>query len=506
MLGNQPKVCRGPTAATLVHIRREAKDTHGAWAGLLLLGLLAACRPLGPPRTGSGVHSMPREPTASTRQLSNNLKVVSSRLARADRLVLQLQVGAGSAHDPKGVEGLAHLLEHLLVARAGRGRSGKALHRIVREGGSLCAWTTVYGTVFQLTTLPRHLGMALDVLARVAEARNIAEAELDTASMAVRKEIIASRSNSRQSVGRRLFAEAFPGQPLGQPVLGRLSGLERLSAAHAERFLCRHYQPGSITVAIAGPVRSQQALAQVERAFARRAGVDSRCLRVLAGTRSGLRAVSDDVLGDGVRVVALSSSAVARRARLAVGFRIPGIRHGDTPLMDATATVLGQGKGCRLSRHAHLGVGLEHIDSFATSFANRGLLVVSAESGPANLIEAVEAVVTEIFALTRASPPSSWEMQRAGAIIARAAEFADTEPERVAYRLGSYQRLVGDAHYGRVYRGRLRAMAPSALQSAAARYLRPRNLTLVVDTPHADERLEQQLRDVVLRAYRRQQL
>ena len=506
MPSSQPQRYCGAAAPTTVSGRRYAEGMRWERAGWLMLVVLAACRPLGAPRTPSGIHSMPREPTASTRRLSSDLEVVSSTLGRAERVVLQLQVGAGSAQDPKGVEGLAHALEHVLVARVGRGRSGKALHRIVSEGGSLSAWTTVYGTVFQLTTLPRHLGMALDVLARVAEVRSIAEGELATARMAVRDEIIASRSNARQSIGRRLFAEAFAGQPLGQPVLGRLSGLERLNTVHVERFLCRHYQPGSITVTIAGPVKSHEVLAQVERAFARRAVADSRCPRASAGTPSTLRAAPDQVLGHGVRVVALSSNAAARRARLAVGFRIPGLRHDDTPLMDATATVLGQGEGCRLSRHAHLGVGLEDIDSFATSFANRGLFVVSAKSWPANLIEAVEAVVKEIFALSHANPPSDWELERAGAIIARAAELADAEPETVAYRLGSFQRLVGDAHYGRVYRGRLRAMAPGALRSAAARYLRPRNLTLVVDTPHADEQLERQLRDVVLRVYREQQL
>jgi len=303
-----------------------------------------------------------------------------------------------------------------------------------------------------------------------------------------------------------LFAEAFSGQPLGRPVLGRLPGLERLSARHVETFLCRYYRPGSITVTVAGPVRSHEVLAQVERAFARRAASDSRCAGVAAATRSRSPAAPGNVMGDGVRVVALSSNATAGTARLAVGFRIPGIGHDDTPLMDVAATVLGQGAGCRLSRHGHLGVGLEDVESFATSFADRGLLVVSAQSWPANLVEAVEAVVKEIFALTQAHPPSAWELERAGVIIARTAELSNAHPERVAYRLGSYQRLMGDAHYGRVYRGRLRAMEPSALRSVAARYLRPRNLTLVVDTPQADEQLERQLRDVVLRVYRQQQM
>jgi predicted Zn-dependent peptidase len=71
--------------------------------------------------------------------------------------------------------------------------------------------------------------------------------------------------------------------------------------------------------------------------------------------------------------------------------------------------------------------------------------------------------------------------------------------------MGSYQRLVGDPDYGRLYRRRLRAVAARSLQRAAARYLRPRNLTLVVDTPDADEQLERQLREVVLRAYREEQ-
>jgi len=66
------------------------------------------------------------------------------------------------------------------------------------------------------------------------------------------------------AIGRALYPEAHP---YHAPLLGTEAALGRVAPADLQRFHAAHYQPDHTTVAIAGDVRRDQALQEVERVF-----------------------------------------------------------------------------------------------------------------------------------------------------------------------------------------------------------------------------------------------
>ena len=87
---------------------RPALPHFGWWLGLTLLLAIAA-------QAAQAVVKSPNDPRSyETLELANGLKVVLVSDPDADKAAASLDVNIGSGSDPKGREGLAHFLEHML--------------------------------------------------------------------------------------------------------------------------------------------------------------------------------------------------------------------------------------------------------------------------------------------------------------------------------------------------------------------------------------------------------
>ena len=80
--------------------------------------------------------------------LSNGLKVVHLELPGAQNFRLHLHVPVGSAHDPSGIKGLSHILEHTVLCGTSEMSEEEFEHAIASMGGSSNAATGNNSTEF----------------------------------------------------------------------------------------------------------------------------------------------------------------------------------------------------------------------------------------------------------------------------------------------------------------------------------------------------------------------
>ncbi|HSY21974.1 MAG TPA: pitrilysin family protein [Polyangiaceae bacterium] len=89
-----------------------------------------------------------------TYRLPNGIRVVLAPDPDLPNVSVAIRYGVGSADDPAGKEGLAHLVEHLMFAGSRHVPSGDYFRWIARVGGTAPSGTTSLDATLYLTTVP----------------------------------------------------------------------------------------------------------------------------------------------------------------------------------------------------------------------------------------------------------------------------------------------------------------------------------------------------------------
>ena len=203
----------------------------------------------------------------SHHRLDNGLHVVLDPMATVESLTLGVWIQVGSRHEPEGLNGLAHLLEHM-VFKGTRARSAfDIVSQIEGRGGSINAYTSRENTAYYCRLLGEDLPLGLDILADM-----IAQATLKADDLEKERHVILSEIHQAQDTPDDIIFDcfqetAFPNQGLGNPVLGRESVLNSVGEAPLRAFRDRVYSANSMTLVVSGKFDRDQALDLIRTRF-----------------------------------------------------------------------------------------------------------------------------------------------------------------------------------------------------------------------------------------------
>ena len=226
----------------------------------LTLAVLFSCRP---------TYLFPGEPTITSGfSPSYEKKIVSGvpiLVVRDDALTdinLEVRYKVGGAHDPKGKEGLAHAVEHLVFEvpvsdDENAPTFGEALGRISTGWN---AGTTLDRTSYE-TRLPPHLlqeALALELGKIDRGCQGLSEEDFLRERDVVRNE---RRQRDLGATGQLLealreFAYA-EGHPYRNSVIGSDRSITSLTLQDVCEFMMEHYRRDNMIVVVSGPVRPQ---------------------------------------------------------------------------------------------------------------------------------------------------------------------------------------------------------------------------------------------------------
>jgi zinc protease len=158
-------------------------------------------------------------------------------------------IDTGSSRDPEGMEGLAHMVEHLSY-RATLGSNGERVIDVIKDlGGDMNAWTrrddTEYTAVAPKEALPRLLEIERHRLSDTVQG-------VTPDALAVEREVVKNELHSRsldaaslEVLQQMLFP---PGHPYRRPLTqGAAVGLDDAAA-----FARRWYRPERATISVSG--------------------------------------------------------------------------------------------------------------------------------------------------------------------------------------------------------------------------------------------------------------
>lgn len=321
--------------------------------------------------------------TARLHRLTNGLTVAVEPMAEVETIAVGLYADVGSRSEPEGLSGLAHMVEHM-VFKGASGRDARAIAETIEDaGGSINAWTARDHTVFHARLLAGDLALGLELIADLVRAPHLDADELEREKSVVLAELGEARDTPDDVIFDHLQKAAFPGQPLGLPVLG---GEESIAAIHVEAlrgWLAEQYRPSGLVIAAAGKVDEDALLKLVEARFGDMA--------------PGARPASPDAIFTG-----RTHHDRRRFDQTHVAIAHPGTAYTDANVyaLALYAGAAGGGMSSRLFQQLREERGLAYsVYAWTQSFAETGLLGVYCAAARAQAAEAL-ALVRKILTET----------------------------------------------------------------------------------------------------------
>ncbi len=194
-------------------------------------------------------------------RLPSGLRVVTDANPALKTAALGVFAGVGSRNERADEHGLAHLLEHMAFKGTGRRNALQIAETIENVGGDLNAETSAEQTGYFAHVLSEDAPLALDVLSDIYVDSRFDETELAREKSVILQEIGAVEDTPDDLVFDLTAAAAWPGQPLGRPILGARDSVQGFRREALQSYLARNYGAGSTLVVGAGAVDHESLVA-----------------------------------------------------------------------------------------------------------------------------------------------------------------------------------------------------------------------------------------------------
>ena len=315
--------------------------------------------------------------------LPNGLRVVTDRVPTVESVSLGVWVRAGTRYEQPQVNGVAHLLEHMVFKGTERRSAREIAEAIEAVGGNINAYTSRETTAYYAKVLKNDAGLAVDVLADILQHSLFDDAELGRERSVVLQEIGQAHDTPDDVVFDHFQSTAFPDQPLGRPVLGKSEIVANMSRDAIVSFRDTHYRTGRMVVAAAGNIEHEQ--------------IVDHAAQVFGALQNG---------GDDASQEAVYNGGEYREGRdleqihMVLGFRGAPIGTSDFYTLSVLSNLFGGGMSSRLFQEIREERGLVYsIDTFMSAFADTGLFGVYAGTGTGQIEELIPALCDQITGL-----------------------------------------------------------------------------------------------------------
>lgn len=359
--------------------------------------------------------------------LANGVRVVAMPMPQLETASVSVFVRAGSAHESAALNGIGHVVEHMVF----KGTQARDAARInldaERLGADVNAHTDKDHTAFHLSGLAAHAPRFIGMLGDLVRHPTFPEHELERERQVLLHEHTEDEDDP-MATAWRLFDHACRGlHPIAQPVIGSRRNVERFTRADLVGWVERRYSGANLVVAAAGAVDPEAIVDAAEAVL----GTMPR------GTPNAF-APPDWIGGIRARRVAGSS-----QTHLVLGLPLPRLVDAD-PAGEVAAALFGEGMSSPLMAELRERRGLVYYAACSADLLEHsGEFVVEASFEPDRLDE----VLREIVRLLRAQAGSiaAVDLERARNQVAvrllRACERPARRVEDAALDLLALQRV-----------------------------------------------------------------
>ncbi len=412
--------------------------------------------------------------------LDNGLQVVLHQDPTVPLVAVNLNYNVGSADEPEGRTGFAHLFEHLMFMGTTRVPQGKFDGWMEGAGGWNNAWTsedrTDYYDVGPKELLQTLLWMEADRMEALGNV--LGQEQLDLQRDVVRNERRERENSPYGIVWLEINELMYPaGHPYAHAVLGSHEDLVAASVEDIRSFFNTWYAPRNATLVVAGDYDVAETRGWIERYFGGIANPPESETAERAKAKFTRAEPKREVYPDKVHA-----------PRVLFTYRTDKhLTQADAEL-DIGATVLADGKASRLYRSLVHGQELA-TDVVAIQWSGRleSVFMIWATAREGVTVEQLEAALSEQVELLRTEGPNEDELQRARAGIEHAFVRRLDGVAGRASLLNTYMAIQGTPDYIDQDRQRYMDATLESVKATLADALDPAHRVTMIVVPEPDE-------------------
>jgi zinc protease len=406
--------------------------------------------------------------------LANGLDVLLHEDHSCPIVALNVWYHVGSKNERPGHTGFAHLFEHLMFEGSAHHDSG-FFQPLQAAGASLNGSTsadrTNYWEVVPANALELALWMESDRMGFLLPA--LTEQKFSNQRDVVLNERRQNYENRPYGLASMAMLAALfpPDHPYHWTTIGEVADLKAAKLEDVQQFFRRYYHPSNASIALAGDIDPEAALALVRAYFE----------PIAAGAL--VEPVRAAAALDGEQRISLEDRVELPRLYIA-WLTPPMFEAGDADL-DLATDLLANGKTSRLYRRL---VYEERLATDVSASQNSreiaGFVQLAATAAPGHTLPELERVIVEEIARLAGEGPTADELARGR--VHSETQFVLRLQTVGGFggksdQLNAYNVLLGDPDYFERDLARYQQATAASLQNAAARYLEPgRRVTMSI--------------------------
>ncbi|MBV8638073.1 MAG: insulinase family protein, partial [Candidatus Eremiobacteraeota bacterium] len=309
--------------------------------------------------------------------LPNGLRVLTETMPAVRSATIGIWADVGSSLETRGDRGISHLVEHMLFKGTARRSARDIAETMDGVGGNLNAFTDKETTCYYAKVIDRHVPLAMDVLADMFLHSTFDPGELAKEQKVVLEEIKMYEDSPDELIHDLFLQTMWSGSDLGDPTIGFVDTVTRITPADLRAHMKRHYAPNSVVVAAAGNVDHDRFVELVAECFA------------------NFRGTSDTFEPDAPSTTpsTLVRHKDSEQAYVIVGSHGLSARDDRRFALSVLDTVLGGGMSSRLFQEIREKRGLVYtVYSFQAAYREAGLFGVYAGTSPENVQPCIDVI------------------------------------------------------------------------------------------------------------------
>ncbi len=417
-----------------------------------------------------GVHSVKVSTMLQKYTLRNQIPLFVVSTSAAPVVSIQIWVCRGSAHEPSGLSGISHYIEHALFKGTKNRAVGQIALEIEGHGGEINAFTSFDETVYYATLASRFFERGMDILADAVTFPTFDPEEMEKEREVILEEIKRANDSPAKIVSMNLWSEAFPQSAYGRPIFGFEKTVKKITVATLKRYYERNYHSGTISLFVVGDVEPNHVLTIAQKVFS----------KVRSGKGEFSKKPKAPSLGQQrVLHTAINSREITETHTMA-GWSCPAITHPKIAALDLLCSALGQGESSRiyqrLVKEKKLALDVS-IGLVATRSCGLGTLALTcAPEYHHRCLQDVQEVLEQV----RQDGLMEEEIERVKSSLESDIIFGKETVEGYARRLGNYYLYFGDPEYEKKYLENVLAVSPTEVHSIAEELFSKRPVLSIV--------------------------
>lgn len=271
-------------------------------------------------------------------QLANGLLVAIVVDPTTPIFTYQTWFNVGSADEPAGRQGLAHLFEHMMFRKTASRGMGE-FERIVNNNGGtgINAYTSRDQTVYFFTFPNDKVELAADL-----ESDRMVNLVVDDETFETEKGAVLTEKNRGLDDPNRLlwetvYALAYTEHPYRYSTIGEISSIENFTVAEAQNFYTQYYSPNNSLIIVAGDVVPESVIQLIDEKYG-----------MLKPSEMHKRTITAEPVQHELRQATITHPKATRRM-LAKAWHIPNMLHADYPALAYVGKLLTTGKSAVLN-------------------------------------------------------------------------------------------------------------------------------------------------------------